>query len=110
MDGPATRSAVLGQLGMVAGDDDDGIDLVCAAVNATLARLPIVKAVPADAPAWPADVLQGATMLAARVYRRRASPGGVETLGDLGPVYVRRNDPDVAMLLQLGDYTVPAVG
>lgn len=59
---------------------------------------------------WPADFTQGTTMLAGRMWRRRNSPGGLETMGDMGPVYVRRSDPDVAMLLGLGEYTPPRVG
>lgn len=52
----------------------------------------------------------GALMLAARVFRRRNSPAGVESLGEMGPVYVSRNDPDLAMILGLGNYRHPAVG
>lgn len=52
----------------------------------------------------------GAMMLAARVYRRRNSPSGVEALGELGPVYVSRNDPDLTMMLGLGTYRSPVVG
>lgn len=53
---------------------------------------------------------QGFKMLVARLYRRRNSPGGIEALGDTGPVYISRRDPDIAMLLGLGEYTRPAVG
>lgn len=52
----------------------------------------------------------GAMMLAARVYRRRNSPSGVEALGELGPVYVSRNDPDLGMMLGLGTYRKPVIG
>lgn len=52
----------------------------------------------------------GALMLAARVFRRRNSPAGVEALGEMGPVYVSRNDPDLAMMLGLGNYRRPVVG
>lgn len=52
----------------------------------------------------------GAMMLAARVYRRRNSPSGVEALGEMGPVYVSRNDPDLTMMLGLGNYRSPVVG
>lgn len=56
---------------------------------------------------WPANYQLGATMLAARVYRRRNSPAGVEAFGELGPTYVMRNDPDVALLLGLHSYLKP---
>lgn len=59
---------------------------------------------------WPAYLRQGATMLAARIHRRRHSPAGVEALGELGPVYVSRNDPDLAQLLKIGRYAPPRVG
>lgn len=59
---------------------------------------------------WTDDVAHGAQLLTARIWRRRSSPGGVEAHGDLGPVYVRRNDPDVAMLLGLGTWSPPMVG
>jgi hypothetical protein len=48
-------------------------------------------------------------MLGARLWRRKSTPGGVEVFGDGGMAYVRRTDPDVAMLLQLGDWAKPAV-
>ncbi len=59
---------------------------------------------------WPENLRLGAVMLAARIYRRRNSPAGVETMGELGPVYVSRNDPDLAQLLKIGKYAVPRVG
>lgn len=52
----------------------------------------------------------GATMLAARWYRRRNSPEGVATMGQETPVYVQRNDPDLAQLLGIGAYAPPVVG
>lgn len=60
--------------------------------------------------AWPPDIALGAAMLGGRLLRRKNSPEGVASFSDLGPVYVQRNDPDVAMLLQLGDWAAPAVG
>lgn len=59
---------------------------------------------------WPSNLQLGATMLAGRIYRRRNSPAGVESLGELGPVYVSRNDPDLAQLLKIGRYAEPRVG
>lgn len=49
----------------------------------------------------------GALMLAARLHRRRNSPGGIETLGDAGVAYVARTDPDLARLLRLDAYQMP---
>lgn len=53
----------------------------------------------------------GLVMLTARLVRRRNSPGGIEGFGaDTGAAYVRRNDPDVAMLLGLDGYRRLVVG
>ena len=49
----------------------------------------------------------GATMLAARLHRRRNSPGGIESFVADGAVYVSRQDPDVAVLLRMDH---PGVG
>lgn len=65
---------------------------------------------PAEGKPWPSNLAHGATMLAARVWRRRNTPSGVEAFGELGPVYVQRNDPDIALLLGLGNHMRPAVG
>lgn len=52
----------------------------------------------------------GAMMLAARLYRRRNSPDGVQAITDSGAAYVARTDPDVARLLRIDQYAVPKVG
>jgi hypothetical protein len=31
-------------------------------------------------------------------------------MGNLGAVYIQRNDPDIAMLLEIGTYKRPQVG
>lgn len=80
------------------------VDDVVAAVNALIVRYK------GDRDSWPAYWSHGAKMLAMRIYRRRDSPGGVEALGELGPVYVSRNDPDLAQLLEIGRYSKPVVG
>lgn len=110
--GPATLDAVKLQLQL-----DDTVDdvFVTSCVDATnalvrtmrVAQLPDVVDVE---PEWPAYVVRGANMLAARLVRRRNSPSGVEALTDQGAAYVSRNDPDIAQLLQLGSYAKPSVG
>lgn len=75
-------------------------------VNAFVARLPYVE----PGGPWADDVRQGANMLAARIFRRRNSPAGVESVSELGAVYVQRSDPDVAMMLGIGTYARPIVG
>lgn len=98
-------------------DDDGRLQRIVDAVNDLVRDLPIAdRAVrdtqeAADLDGWPARVVEGATMLVGRLWIRKDSPDGVAAIGDLGPVYVRRNDPDIAMLLQIGpDHRTPAVG
>lgn len=46
------------------------------------------------------EVIQQATlMLAIRLWKRASSPLGVSGFGDMGPVYVRSKDEDIARLL-----------
>ena len=80
------------------------VDSVVRAVNS------LIKSYKGERDTWPEYWAHGAKMLAMRIYRRRDSPGGVEALGELGPVYVSRNDPDLAQLLEIGRYAKPVVG
>lgn len=105
MTAPTTVEAVIAHLRLPESTRGD-VEPVVAAVTALIERY----RGPEPAAGWPANVELGATMLAARVYRRRNSPAGVESLGEAGPVYVSRNDPDLAQLLELGRYARPAVG
>ncbi|WP_330182820.1 phage head-tail connector protein [Nocardia sp. NBC_01503] len=88
--------------------DDAALTEVVDAVNDLMAHWFGPAVIVADE--WPDRLVQGAVMLAARIYRRRNSPSGVESFGELGPIYVQRNDPDIAHLLGLGAYARPAVG
>lgn len=63
----------------------------------------------AAADEWAADHVLGAVMLAAHLYRRRNTPGGVEQFNELGVAYVQKSDPHVSMLLGLGAWTKPVV-
>lgn len=109
---PTTRDAVKTWVGINDARDDAVLDICVAAVNELVRGLPVAESSNTDpAPeAWPNTITAGATMLAARLHRRRATPGGVEAAGDFGIAYVRRNDPDIAQMLQLGDYAPPRVG
>jgi hypothetical protein len=66
-------------------------------------------------PGWPvvftpdAEVYQAAVMLAARLVRRRNSPGGIETFGE-SVTFVSRYDPDIARALHSGAWALPGVG
>lgn len=99
----------LGEQGYGAVDAE--IDQVCEAVTALIASY-VDFEVPTygNGRSWPPNIRLGAKMLAGRLYRRRNSPAGVESLGELGPVYVSRNDPDLAQLLRIGRYERPKVG
>jgi hypothetical protein len=88
--------------------DDDLLVDVCAATSAWVAALPTVTELD-DPSTWPADVMQGAVMLAARLYRRRNTPSGVEPFTD-GAVYLPRRDGDVDAMLHIGYYAAPRVG
>jgi len=87
---------------------DEVIDLCVSATNDLVVQLRYPQSI--DAESWPWDIVQGATMLASRLVRRRNSPDGVQALTDQGAVYVSRSDPDIAMLLHIGSYQRPAVG
>lgn len=105
-DGPATTEAVRSHLGLGTGEDVDALERACAGANAFLRRY---KTEPADGHAWPDDYVLGTVMLAAQLYRRRNTPGGVEQFGETG-VYVRAIDADVERLLRIGRYAPPGVG
>lgn len=55
-----------------------------------------------------AETYQGAVMYAAREYRRRNSPAGVEMFGDVTS-FVARFDPDIDRALQTGTWARPVV-
>lgn len=115
-EGPTTAELVKAQLSIDPADDvdDDAIDRVVAAANQLVQELRIAAPFNTDpAPAdWAAGarIVEGATLLAARLFERRNSPNGVAAFGDGGVAYVQRNDPDVAQLLRIGAYGRPAVG
>lgn len=89
------------------------LDQVAAAVTAWVSRIQLVQWAPADPDTgvvtWPLEAVQGATMLAARMYHRRNSPGGTQTMSDL-VVYNPTRDVDVDQMLRLGGYQRGQVG
>lgn len=110
-EGPATLGGVRAFLRFRDDDttDDAALRAVVAGVNALVRCWPC--SVPAQGAAdWPSNVEVGADMMAGRLFRRRESPAGVAAFGDMGAVYVMRNDPDVAMLLGLGSWSSGQVG
>jgi hypothetical protein len=125
-DGPASLAAVKAQLGIADTRSDELLGQLVGVVNALLRGSDSPTVDPTSTTAWPvtrpargqedwtapelASVVSGASMLVARLYQRRNSPLGYEQVGDLSAVYVSRNDPDLAMLLQLGSWRGPQVG
>lgn len=107
--GPATAEAVTSEYGPIADGDAGLVTESVDAVNA-MVRTWNCAGLAVGLDDWPADIVKGANMLAGRLYRRRNSPNGVESFGDLGPVYVQRRDPDIAMLLHIGSHAFPGVG
>ncbi|MDV8003852.1 hypothetical protein [Rhodococcus sp. IEGM 1318] len=101
-DSPVTYTAVRDYLKLSPGVD---VQLVEDAVDAVNDLLLAWKGTE-----FPYRHVYAGVMLAARIYRRRNSSSGVESMGDLGPVYIQRNDPDIAMLLEIGSYRKPMVG
>lgn len=116
-EGPATLSGVKLRTKIDVDDTADDVELadLVDSINAWIrgdettgaAALPITDRY-RGAAAWGKNVVLGANMLGARLWRRKGTPGGVEVFGDGGVAYVQRTDPDVAMLLELGDWSRPA--
>ena len=111
VDGPATVAGVKTHLGITDARDDVRLAAIVGAVNSRVRRWPVAT-LAVDLADWSTapDVVEGATLLAARLFRRKNSPAGVETFGSEGAAYVVRQDPDVALLLRLGNHQGPAVG
>lgn len=102
--GPVTVELVRSFLGLPEPEGDSAaLDLAVSAANA------FVKRYKGDLKEWPPDYRLGAVMQAANLYRRRNTPGGVDTFGETG-VYVRATDTEVERLLRIGRYSPPGVG
>lgn len=93
--------------GAPAGPDALALALVAPAVDVWVDGLPSIDRDPLNA--WAPNTMLGAVMLAARLVRRRNSPGGIEAFTADGTAYVRNQDPDVAALLHL-DKPRPKIG
>ena len=59
---------------------------------------------------WADTTHLAATMLTARLYRRRNSPNGIESVTELGTSYVSRYDSDIARLLRIDAFRRPQIG
>ena len=103
---PTSASAVAEWLKLTGADAGADVEPYVAAANALVTRW----CTPDPDGEWGPDVHLGARMLAGRLYRRRNNPAGLAEFAAEGPVFVQRNDPDIAMLLRIGAYTRPRVG
>jgi hypothetical protein len=99
-----TDAAVREAAGLPVGDPDPGIPRAVAAANAFASKLPHA---PADAN--DPEFVEGVLLLAVRYYKRKYSPEGVGTFGEVA-LYAPRRDPDVDQLLRLGAWSPPRVG
>lgn len=111
--GPATLPTAKVELNIDMEDvrDDARIQLRVDAVNRQVRSWPCaVEAVDAEDWSGADDVVLGANLLVARLFRRKNSPAGVEAFGSTGVAYVMRNDPDIAQMLKLGTWAGPQVG
>jgi hypothetical protein len=87
--------------------DDAWLGQCVGAVNAWVARLPVVHGTADDS--WPNDVTVGAIMLAAHEYHARNAPGGragYDIAGGFSQAYA---DPEIARLLRLRRWARPMI-
>lgn len=115
--GPATLAAVRMRVGLEPDDTsaDDDLEPIVEAVNDEVRAWRVAgRSAAPDTPVedrlWRAGTALGANMLCQRLYSRRNSADGVVGFADGAPVYVQRNDPDIAMLLKLGSWASPGLG
>jgi hypothetical protein len=88
--------------------DEDAMQDAVDAANDLVAALrtdldPIDPHPSQDPVVWPPRVDEAATLQAARLYGRRGSVQGVAAFADAGVSLLARLDPDVRVLLQLGE-------
>lgn len=80
-------------------------DAVAAANDVVVSLRPDLPPIdPDDQQDWPPRADEAATLQAARLYGRRGSVQGVAAFQDVGVSLLPRIDPDVRLLLQLGEY------
>ena len=94
--------------------DDDILTECCAAVEPQVQRArPDMYTPDGDPPVdvyMPdAEVYKAAGMLAAKLYRRRNSPGGVESFGD-NVLYPARWDREIDLALRSASFRIPTTG
>ena len=90
--------------------DDDLLNSVAAMAEPYVQRCRPEFVVDGTPPTYEpdAEAYQGAVMYAAREYRRRNSPAGIELFGEQAS-FVTRYDADIERALQTGAYAPPIV-
>ncbi|MNW52381.1 hypothetical protein D3C74_298990 [compost metagenome] len=91
--------------------DDFHLQLIVPAVNSYVDSLPSIERVTLEdgTTNWAGTTQLGAVMLASRLYRRKNSPHGIESVGDMS-TYVSRYDSDISRLLHIDTFRKPLVG
>lgn len=110
-----TVDMVKAELGLTPADtvDDAWLAQVVDAVMAYAARsVPTMRVPAAVAPPLfpdyaPPDTVLGGLLCASRWYRRRNSPEGLVSFGEMGGVAVPPLDRDIERLWQLGRFSLP---
>lgn len=112
-----TPQAIASWLGMKLADSTanaEHLEAVVLAVTDTIDALPDAPRLPDDKDGtpggWAPRTVQAATMLGARLYRRRNSANGIEAIVDGGASYVARWDSDISRMLRIDGYTRPVIG
>jgi hypothetical protein len=86
-------------------DDEALADAVAAANDLVVTLRPDLPPVDPDLQEdWPPRADEAATLQAARLYGRRGSVQGIASFQDVGVSLLPRIDPDVRLLLELGEY------
>lgn len=88
--------------------DDGLLREVCAAAEPYVERCRPEFATPDGTYKPDAETYKGAVMYAARMYRRRNSPAGIEVFNDAAS-FVSRYDPEIDRALQTGDWARPVI-
>ena len=106
-----TAERVRGWLQLPPGDEDTIVNDCVDAANSIVGRY-VGEDVPTDETVPSAtDCRIAATMLAARLYRRRNSPEGVQGITPEGvAIGIVRSDADIARLLRIDSYSTPMIG
>lgn len=93
-------------LAFIGSPDEPDTSVMDQCIDAAVAFVSRYKG-PADE--WDAATNLGCIMQAAGLFRRRNTPGGIDTFGE-SAMYTRAVDSEVERLLRIGRYALPRVG